>query len=231
MSILRKIGVKFSNILYYKGLKNKNIFIDNFAIVNKKTNFEGYNKVIGKTVVLDSNIGLGTYIQARSDIQKCKIGRWCSIAPDVKIIIGNHPSKDYVSTHPQFYSKRFNNNLKIESNNEFEEFSYTDESRKWYCEIGNDVWIGERVSILNGIKIGNGAIIAAGAIVTKDVPDYAIVGGIPAKIIKFRFSQDQIEKLKRIKWWEKDLDWIKENVNSFNNIEKFLEEVNVNGNV
>jgi serine acetyltransferase len=68
--------------------------------------------------------------------------------------------------------------------------------------IGHDVWIGARVFIRDGVKIGNGAVVAAGSVVVKDVPDYAIVGGVPAKIIRYRFSEEMIAELLNLKWWE-----------------------------
>lgn len=227
MICIKKSLKKIRNMIYYTKMKRRNVLISNSAIVNKNTKFEGYNNVLDKSIVIDCEIGLGTYIHAKSNIQKCKIGKWCSIAPEVEIIIGNHPTKNFVTTHPIFYSKRFKSNLKLENKNQFEEFSYTDHTEKWFCEIENDVWIGERVSIINGIKIGNGAIIAAGAVVTKDVPPFAIVGGVPAKIIKYRFNEKQIEELEKVEWWNKDIDWIKKYINYFNNIDKFLEEINV----
>lgn len=227
MSYIKKCLKNFRNIIYYNKMKKQNVLISNSAIVNRNTKFEGYNKVLDKATVIDCEIGIGTYIHTKSNIEKCKIGKWCSIAPEVKIIIGNHPTKDFVTTHPIFYSKRFKSNLKIENKNKFEEFSYTDYTHKWFCEIGNDVWIGERVSIINGVKIGNGAIIAAGAVVTKDVPPFAIVGGVPAKIIRYRFTEDQIKRIEKIKWWNKDIDWIKRYINYFDNIDKFLGEINV----
>ena len=79
------------------------------------------------------------------------------------------------------------------------------------CIIGNDVWIGNDVRIIGGITIGDGAIVGLGAVVTKDVPPYAVVGGVPAKIIRYRFEQDKIEELLRDKWWNKEEEWIKDN--------------------
>ena len=87
--------------------------------------------------------------------------------------------------------------------------------------IGNDVWIGMYAIVNRGIKIGDGAVVASGAVVTKDVPPYAIVGGNPAKIIKFRFSPEIIEKLLAIKWWDWDESLIKSRVNDFYDIEQF----------
>ena len=78
--------------------------------------------------------------------------------------------------------------------------------------------------IMDGVSIGNGAVVAAGAVVTKDVPPYAIVGGVPAKIIKYRFTPDQIEFLQQFKWWNMPEDWIRENWQLFDNIQKFAEK-------
>ena len=96
----------------------------------------------------------------------------------------------------------------------FEEF-------KAQIEIGNDVWIGDSAIIMDGVKIGDGSIIAAGAVVTKDVPPYAIVGGVPAKIIRYRFDEDDINFLLELSWWEKDKKWIKENAEKFSDIRNF----------
>ena len=81
--------------------------------------------------------------------------------------------------------------------------------------IGNDVWIGSHALILGGVKIGDGAVIGAGAVVTKDVPPYAVVGGVPARIIKYRFSQEIIDKLLEIKWWNLPENILKENIKLF----------------
>ncbi|MEO1486680.1 MAG: CatB-related O-acetyltransferase, partial [Bacteroidota bacterium] len=91
-------------------------------------------------------------------------------------------------------------------------------------EIGNDVWIGAQVTILDGVKIGDGAIIASGALVNRDVPPYSIWGGVPAKEIKKRFDEHVIERLLAIKWWDKEYSWLKDNANTFTDINTFLEK-------
>ena len=89
-------------------------------------------------------------------------------------------------------------------------------------EVGNDVWIASDVKLLPGIVIHDGAVIAAGAVVTKDVPPYAIVGGVPAKVIRYRFTKEQIESLLDIQWWNKDEKWIREHAGLFDDVDGFL---------
>jgi acetyltransferase-like isoleucine patch superfamily enzyme len=121
-----------------------------------------------------------------------KIGAFCSIADNVEIFIGGNHRTDWVTTYP---------------------FGHVHEDTfPWHGEghpatkgdvvIGNDVWIGSGVTILSGVNIGDGAVVSAKSVVVKDVPPYAIVGGNPAKVIKYRFSQDQIERLLKNPWWE-----------------------------
>lgn len=87
-------------------------------------------------------------------------------------------------------------------------------------KIGNDVWIQQDVFICGGVEISDGAIVLAGAVVTKDVPPYAIVGGVPAKVIRFRYDNETIQFLLRIKWWNNDIEWFKKNWRLMNDIEK-----------
>ena len=90
--------------------------------------------------------------------------------------------------------------------------------------IGNDVWIGQGVSIKSGITIGDGAVIGAGAVVTKNVEPYAIVGGVPSRLIRYRFSKEQIEALLEIKWWNRSIEWLEENGRYFIDVDKFIEK-------
>lgn len=159
-----------------------------------------YRTILGKNVIIfddvvvvDSCIGDYTYIGGHSKIQKATVGKFCSIASNVFIGLGKHPFH-FRSTYPGFYreSPEF---YKVEQEYELNESEYET------IVIGNDVWIGARAMILDGVTIGDGAVVAAGAVVTKDIPPYAIVGGVPAKIIKFRFDEEKIKELLLSEWW------------------------------
>ena len=150
-------------------------------------------------------------------VHNSTIGSFCSIAPEVLIGLGRHPSKTFVSTYPAFFSID-NSGCRVS----FTQQQVFQELLPVY--IGHDVWIGARVIINDGVKIGDGAIVGAGSVVTKDVEPYSIVGGVPAKHIRYRFTGQQIELLLSIRWWEKDIGWIKERVHLFEDIETFLYE-------
>jgi len=118
-------------------------------------------------------------------------------------------------------------NLSYVSKNKFQEFSKNvSNSNEYSINVGNDVWISANVTILDGVKIGDGAIIASNSLVNKDVEPYTIVGGVPAKPIKTRFEKDEIDFLLKFKWWNKSLNWIEENSDKFTDIKQFIKQKN-----
>jgi len=169
-----------------------------------------------------------------------RIGRFCSINPTARVVI-NH-SLDCVTTHSMLDRRKFFPRDKKDERKHFVELygkydnSLTGEKSKIRnngpIDIGNDVWIGANVIILPNVKIGDGAVIAAGAVVSKDVESYAIVGGVPAKTIKYRFAKNIIEAFLRIKWWEWPIEKIEDNIELFYQVnifcKKFDKEFNEN---
>lgn len=159
-----------------------------------------------------------------------QIGRFCSINYTARIW-DNHPL-DYVTTHPFLDSLQFCAWEELERREQlaqtygryFENASYENSPLRNNKPviIGNDVWIGANVIILPGVSIGDGAVLAAGAVVTKDVDDYAIVGGVPAKVIKYRFNEEEIAKFCKIQWWNWDIEKIMDNLELFYQPKKFL---------
>lgn len=185
----------------------------------------GGNNAISENSYFSGAIGYSSYIGKNCAIN-ANIGKFCSIANDVTVITGNHPTREFVTTSPLMYStascckKNFTDRRLF-----FEEIKYADSEKKVHVNIGNDVWIGAFVRILGGVNIGDGAVIGAGSVVVKDVPPYAIVGGNPAKIIRYRFSEEDIAFLENLKWWDKPDDWLRRNSELFTSVTKLKEKI------
>jgi acetyltransferase-like isoleucine patch superfamily enzyme len=185
---------------YARDAENKRRFPH--AIIDRKSSFSrsvtigAHSHILEGCIINDSPIGSYSYLGRNCLVQHATIGNYCSISHDVIIGLGTHPL-DMFSTSPLFY--KANNTMKIrlvESDRDFQEYKP--------ITIGSDVWIGARVIVLDGITIGHGAVLAAGAVVTKDVPPYAIVGGIPAKVINYRYPEDIRSRLLKTRWWDKN---------------------------
>ena len=174
----------------------KNLFnpkISCLAFVSSNNTIDETVAVYRGAKIKGSFIGAYTYISANTDVENAEIGKFCSVADHCRIGMGRHEMK-CLSTSPIF--EQMVNATK---------FSWTDRkvnnNKTERTYVGNDVWIGSHAMILGGVRIGDGAVIGAGAVVTKDIPPYAIVGGVPARIIKYRFDQSTIDKLVNMKWW------------------------------
>lgn len=195
------------------------------AVASKNSKFEGMCQLHPYSH-FHGTMGIGSYIGNHS-VLSANIGRFTSISNHVTCNAGVHAyQKPFVSTSPCFFSlnpihSQCGDTFATEQM--FDEFRFVDRKNNIAVEIGNDVWIGERVFLVGGINIGDGAMVLAGAVVTKDVPPYAIVGGVPAKILKYRYDDDTIQFLLRSKWWNNSIEWFRKNWRLMTDIEKLKE--------
>jgi len=180
--------------------------------------FEGPNYIDRYCNVQQTRMGRFSYIGYGSSVYGARIGRFCSIASGVKVGLGVHPV-DHVSTSPVFYSQKNVFGKKWIMNNKYE-------SEQRDVIIGNDVWIGANAIIMSGIRIGSGAIVAACAVVTKDIEPYTIVGGIPAKILKNRFPLEIAHAIEETAWWDFEEVQLKSNANLFPDPSVFINKIN-----
>lgn len=224
--IIKQVYRDFKNFRNKRKFKGKNVLFHEFSKIDSNTVLEGYNAVGVKTVLNNTFVGIGSYVGRNNEFQSVKIGKFCSIGSYILNTMGRHPVSNFVSTHPAFFSKGKAAGFSFTKENRFKELHYTDKSENYFVEIGNDVWIGDRVTILDGVKIGDGAVIGSCALVTKDVEAYTINVGVPAKQIKHRFSEEQINFLKENNIWENEFDWIKSNSDNFSNIEILIKKMN-----
>ncbi|WP_137701948.1 CatB-related O-acetyltransferase [Marimonas lutisalis] len=187
------------------------------VIVDKSAKLETPVR-LARFVKIDANCSVGrlSYISDFSYLASdSHVGRFCSIARFVEIGVFDHPMH-FLSTHPFQYSHGH-----FTGQPEWEAITRVPLERPRGPQIGNDVWIGTKVTILRGVTVGDGSVIAAGSVVKDDVPPYAIVAGAPAKIIKYRFPPDIIDRLLASRWWNRPLEEISHL--PFDNIEQALD--------
>lgn len=193
MYIIKYLIKKVIRFMYNKCYSTK-IYSTNASIKAKY----GVGVLISDNTIVTDEVEIGdySYVNTGSSVENCTIGKFCSISTGVYICPYEHNNK-MRTTHPIIrWNKQSPSRPRV--------------------IIGNDVLISLNAIILEGVTVGNGAVIGAGAVVTKDVKPYEIVGGVPAKHIKFRFSEDEIKRLESLNWWNWDIDKIRKNI-------KFLE--------
>lgn len=162
--------------------------------------FGHYVSINAGATIARTTIGDHSYVGGGSHLQNCTIGRYCSIGPRVQIGLGLHPT-DRVSTYPGFYSASASGATKFHHDPSFEETRPV--------LVGHDVWIGAGAMLMDGVTVGDSAIIAAGAVVTTDVAPYDIVAGVPARVIRARLPTEMVAFLQELRWWDRDEAWLR----------------------
>lgn len=168
--------------------------ISPLAFWDSVSTFTRYTSLQRKAKLMHSHVGRHSRICINTELFYATVGNFSIIARNCVVGLGAHPTNT-LSPHSIFYKKK-----RWKWHDDWcEDTGFRESNKK--ITVGNGVWIGMRCLILDGVTIGDGAIVAAGAVVTKDVPPFAVVGGVPAKVLKYRFSPEIIERLLEIKWW------------------------------
>lgn len=209
------------SVILYKEASVDNSALKAFCVVGdfsrvRNSKLEENCRIDRQNFLLNVEMGKRTYTGPWNMIFYAKIGAYCSISYGVTIGAPEHNYRR-MSTHPFIYDSKFGV--------AHEDTNIRNERFAKPVEIGNDVWIGANCTILRGVKIGDEAVIAANAVVTKDVPPYAIVAGVPAKVLKFRFCHELVAKLQELQWWNWDDERLKRNVDILKS-EVTLEKLN-----
>ncbi len=213
-------------------LKKKNTSINTVNIGNDVE--IGSNCIISKRVILGDNVKIKDFTYLNSSKywitieSNTKIGKFCSIGPGVFVGAGNH-DYSFVTTHPILFDSYYD---KVTGLNGSKRKATGLKDKDAETIIGNDVWIGQNTIIKRGIKIEDGAVIAGGSVVVKDVPAYSIVGGNPARVIKYRLSEEKRQILLKNKdkmWWNSTIDEIVTDISNMYDLEKYAENLEKGG--
>lgn len=195
----------------------KNSLTSILALVDRKSRIDPNAKLHRLTRVRNSTVGRYSYIGPNTRLENTDIGSFCSISWDCLIGLSSH-GLSHVSTSPIFFEKHNATGFTWVATD-------SEKCPVRRTQVGNDVWIGVNSIILEGVKVGDGAVVGAGAVVTKDVPPYTIVGGVPAKFIKARFPENIVLALLEKRWWDAPEDEIRRSLNIFQIYEPMLTDI------
>lgn len=232
LAIIKRLPV-LSHLLLYLWQKRHNGKKVKFCYsthISYRCGFEGMN-MVGPHTDFFGSLGYGSYIGG-GGIVSAEVGRFTSIGPNCRYINATHAYKaPFATTCPLFFSKSNGNNPQgktFATEQMIEEFTFYDKDRELVNKIGNDCWFGSDVTLIGGVEVHDGAVVFAHAVVTKDVPPYAIVGGVPAKVIGYRYDDETILFLQKTKWWNNQPEWFEKNWRLLNDIEALKEYFNQN---
>lgn len=166
---------------------------------------------------MDSSIGDYTYIEGGVRILASNVGKFCAVAPFAQVGLASHPIGRDVSGHPAFYLHKPELGYDLVDSTRHNDLRRT--------SIGNDVWIGAGVLVKDGVHVADGAVIAAGAVVIRDVEPYAIVGGVPASTIRYRFNPEEIAFLLDLAWWDRPDDWLRSHAHLMSDLDALKEQL------
>lgn len=201
--LIRRITYK----LRYRG---RGVDVKRGAHVSHTSELEGLN-YIGKRTTFNGFLGRGSYIGNDCGVS-VSIGRYSSIAPLVRTTHGIHTYKaPFATTSPMFFNRGHHGGRSFATRDMIDNCRYADPDRRLDVVIGNDCWIGQGTFFTGGVRVADGAMVLAGAVVTKDVPPYAIVGGIPARVVGYRYDPETIQFLLGLQWWNLPEQWLRDN--------------------
>lgn len=189
------------------------------SAVTRNATLGRFTELRERVQFLDSTLGDYSYIERDSEAIYTEIGKFCAIAAQVRLNALNHPM-DRISQHKITYRpNEYFVHAKLDK--AFREQRISDR-----VVVGHDVWIGHGVTVLPGVTIGHGAVVAAGAVVTKDVAPYAVVAGVPARFLKWRFAPEIAERIQRLAWWDWEHERLGQAVEDMRalSVESFLEK-------
>lgn len=215
IKLYRCIGFPFRKLSLMLG---KHVWFGIKGYADMATQFDGDNYVGQDTFLSECKLGRGSYVGDGARICKMETGKFCSVGFNVTSAIGTHPVRENIATSPSMFSVNPANGLSYVDKQLFE-----DANGK--VTLGNDVWIGNSAILMAGVEIGDGAIVGAGSLVNKSVPPYSIYAGVPAKCIGMRFTDEEIDKLLELKWWDKDDAWLRAHASEFANPGEFLDNI------